>query len=69
MDITFFHISEMNFTLTTIFNKKTYEYYLKQSKSMLEWRIFDKLPRYPKLIKAFDENMSHPLICNCSHIV
>ena len=61
------HISEMNFTFITNLNKITNEYYLKQSKSMLQWRIIEKLAKNPKLIKAFDKIHSHPLIREYSY--
>ena len=35
---------------------------------MPEWRLIEKLGRNPLLIKAFDTNLSHPLIRGCSHI-
>ena len=62
------HISEMNFTFITNLINIKYEYYLKQSKSMLEWRIIEKLARNPKLMKTFDRNISHPLMHIYSHI-
>ena len=51
-----------------MFKNITYEYYLKQSKSMLEWRMNEKLARNPKLIKAFDRTLSHPLIREYSNV-
>ena len=51
----FSHISEMNFTFKTNHNNITYEYYLKQRKSMLEWRLIEKLARNLKLIKQLLE--------------
>ena len=36
------HISEMNFTLISNPKKISYEYYLKQPKSKLEWRLIEK---------------------------
>ena len=47
----------MNFTFITNFNNITYEYYLKQPKSILEWRLIEKLSRNPNpkkhLIEVF----------------
>ena len=50
------HSSKLILTFITNFNNITYEYYLKQPKSMLEWRLIEKSARYPKLIKAFWSN-------------
>ena len=55
-------ISELNFTFITDFDNKTYEFCLKQPKSMLECRLIENLARNPKLINAFDRTLSHPLI-------
>ena len=41
-------------------NNITYEYYLKQPKTMLKWRLIEISARNPKLIKAFDRSLSHP---------
>ena len=51
----------MNLTSITNPNNMTYEYYLKQPKSMLEWRLIEKLSRNLNLIKAFDRTHSDPL--------
>ena len=41
----------------------TFEYYLNQPKSMLEWKLVEKLHKSPKLIRVFNhQNSSHPLI-------
>ena len=58
----------MTLTFVTNLDIKTYEYYLKQPKSMLEWRLIQKLKRNPKLIKAFDRTLSPPLFRDCSNI-
>ena len=58
----FSHISEMSFTFIANLKNMTYDYYLKQRESMLEWKLFQKLVRYPGLINAFNLNHSHPLI-------
>ena len=64
----FSHISKMTLTFITNFNNITYEYYLKQPKSMLEWRLIGKLARNPKLIKAIDRNLSRPLVREYSDV-
>ena len=58
----------MTLTFITYLLNITYEYYLKQPKSMLEWRLIEKLAKNPKLIKAFDRVLSHPLIREYSHV-
>ena len=58
----------MTLTFITSFNNITYEYYLKQPKSMLEGRLIEKLARNPKLIKAIDRTLSHPLIREYSNV-
>ena len=63
----FSHISEMTLIFITNLNNITYEHYLKQQKSMLEWRLIEKLVTNPKLIKALDRTLSRPLIRdNCN---
>ena len=52
----------MNFTFITDHRNMTYENYLKQPKSMLEWRLIQKLARNSEP-KAFDLSY-HPLIRN-----
>ena len=54
--------SEMSFTFIINANKTTYEYYLEEPKSMLEWILIEKLARNPNLINAIDRTLSHPLI-------
>ena len=39
----------------------TYEYYLTQPKSMLEWKLNAILAKNPKLVTIFDDSI-HPLI-------
>ena len=63
----FFLIFDMNFTFITNFNKIPYEYYLKQPKSILEWRLIENIARNPKLLKAFHRTLSHPLFPKYSH--
>ena len=64
----FSHISEITLTFITNFNNVTYEYYLKQPKSMLEARLIEKIVRKPKLTKPFDRTLSHPLIRKYSNV-
>ena len=56
----FSHISDKNFTFITNPNNMTYETYLTQPKSILEWRIIDKLARTSNPTKALDRAHSHP---------
>ena len=35
---------------------------------MLDWRLIEKLARNPKLIKAFDRTLSHPLTREYSNV-
>ena len=63
------HISEMNIIFITNLRNMTDEHYLKMPKSMLEWTIIKKLANNPKLIKAFNKNINHPLIRKFSHII
>ena len=59
----------MNIIFITVLRNMTYEHYLKIPKSMLEWTIIKKLANNPKLIKAFNININHPLIRKYSHII
>ena len=52
----------MTLIFITKFNNITYDYYLKHSKSLLEWILIEKLARNPKHTIAFDRILSHPLI-------
>ena len=63
----FSHISEMNVTFITDLRNMTYEHYLNQPKSMLEWRLNALLAKNPEVIKKFI-NSSHPLIRKCQYI-
>ena len=56
------HLFETKLTFRTNLINMTCESYLKQPKSMLDWRLIEKLARNPNLIKAFVRNISHPLI-------
>ena len=64
----FSHISEMTLTFIANLNNITYEYHLKQPKSLLEWRLFEKIAGNPKFRKAFDITLSHPLIGKYSNV-
>ena len=44
----------------------TFEHYLNQPKSMLEWKLNAKLAKNPELIKILD-NTSQPLIRKYQH--
>ena len=46
----------------------TYDFYLKQPKSMFEWRLTAILARNPNLIKSFNRFHIHPLIRKYSYI-
>ena len=63
----FSHISEMSFSFITKFNNMTYKYYLKQPKSMLEWRLIEKLARNRNLISSLNRFHIHPLIQKYSY--
>ena len=63
----FSHISEMNITFITDLRNMTYEHYLNQPKSMLEWKLNASLAKDPKLIKKF-KNTYHPLIRKYNHL-
>ena len=64
----FSNFSERSFTFITNFNNMTYEFYLKQSKLMLERRLIQKLTRNPNLTHAFDITLSDPLIREVSNV-
>ena len=55
------HISEMKITFTTHRRNMTFEYCLRQPKSMLEWSLNKKLSINPEPIKVLG-NSSRPLI-------
>ena len=40
----------------------TQEFYLKQPKHMIQWKLIKNLPRNPELIGVFDRGGFHPLI-------
>ena len=55
------NISEMKISFKTNLRNMTYEHYINQPKSMLEWTLIKKLAKDPSLIKIFT-NTSHTLI-------
>ena len=57
----FSNIPEMKITFITDLRKMTYEFYLQQPKSMMEWTLIKNLAKNPGLIKTFTIS-SHPLI-------
>ena len=63
----FSHISEMKITFITNRRYMTYELYLQQTKSMLEWTLIKKLTSNPNLITNF-QITSHPLIRKYSNM-
>ena len=52
----FFHISEMKITFINNFDNMTFKYYLKQPKSLLEWKLIEKLSKNPMLMSEFDRS-------------
>ena len=54
---------EIGITFVSTPKNMTYGYYLNQPKSMLEWKLIEKLNKKPRLIHKFNcENSPHPLI-------
>ena len=62
----FSHISEMNITFISDLRNMTYEHYLNQPKSMLEWKLNAILAKNPELRKMLG-NSFHPLIRKYQH--
>ena len=58
----FSHISEMNINFITDFKNLTYEYYLKQPKSMLERKMNSIFAKNLELTRIFAEDSTHPMI-------
>ena len=52
----FSHISQMNFIIVCNKRDMTYEHYLQQSKSMLEWKLNAMINRDKSLINKFPRN-------------
>ena len=63
----FSHISELDITFISDLGNMTYEHYLNQQNSMLEWKLNSILAKNPELIKIFG-NSSHPLVRKYQHI-
>ena len=57
----FSHISEMNITFITMFNKMTFKSYLEQPEPMPEWKLIEKLAKNPLLMSEIDRTIYHPL--------
>ena len=52
----------MNITFISDLRNMTYQHYISQPKSMLDWKLNEKIStRNPELIKTL-RNISHPLI-------
>ena len=64
----FSHIDEMNILTVNDRMFMTYDFYLKQAKSTLEWRLNEKLARNPNLINSLNRFHIHPLIQKYSYI-
>ena len=64
----FSHISEM--IINTISDKRnmTYEYYIKQPKHMVEFKLNMILAKIPHLINTLDRRFNHPPIRKSCHI-
>ena len=59
----FSHISEMKITFITLRIYMTYEYYLKQPKSMLQWNLIKKIRQKSKYYKKMiNKQNSHHLL-------
>ena len=65
---TFSHIDEMNILIVNDRMFMTYDFYLKQPKSMLERKLNVKLARNPNLINSLNRFHIHPLIRKYSYI-
>ena len=59
----------MRFSFMSHIRNMTYEYYLKQPKSMCEIKLNKIIARNPKLIICLNRNTSHPFIGKYSHIL
>ena len=58
----FSQITGMRISFTSSFSHMTYDYYLKQPKSMGEIKLNQISFRNPKLISCSNRNTCHPLI-------
>ena len=59
---------EMRIGFINSIRDMTYDYYLKQSKSMCEIKLNEIIAKNPKLINSFKKNTSHCLIRKCSNV-
>ena len=64
----FSHLVEMNITFFTDLRNMTYKHYLKQPKSMLEWKLNENSAENLEPIRIFDENASPPIILKKNRI-
>ena len=58
----------MNITFIPDLRNMTYEHYLNQPKTMLDWKLNALLAKNPKLIGTLG-NTSHPIIRKYQHII
>ena len=56
----------MNITFISDLKNMTYEHYLNQPKTMLEWKLNGKLAKNPQFVRLFG-NSSHPLFRKYQH--
>ena len=61
-------IKRLNINITTCLCNIAYEYYIKQPKPMIEWKINMILAKYPHLINKLDRTKNHPMIRKYSYI-
>ena len=64
----FSHMSELNITFISDLKNMTFELYLNQPKSMLEWKLNVILAKNPELKKILG-NSSHPLVRKNQHFI
>ena len=58
----FSHIPELNITSISDLRNMTYDYYLQQPKSLLEWKLNAILAKNTELLKSLNRSQIHPLI-------
>ena len=51
----------MNITFISDLRNMTYEYYLQQPKTMLEWKLNAIVAKNPELLKSLNRSHNHPL--------
>ena len=64
----FSHIFENRISFNSHLRNMTYEYYLKQTKSMCELKMNEIVARNPKIINCLNRNSLHTLIRKYSNI-